>query len=131
MAYVTFLAELLAAVSEIKSSDENCGRIFCLAALLCDCCLIMLHSPAQDTSAEMQCLRVVFMTAGKSIQRAAPYLSKSLATCLRNSFMDSNRSAGVRQALLELIEFRASGWKLGAAQQLYYSAHDSGAAVTD
>ncbi|XP_075559065.1 uncharacterized protein LOC142590619 isoform X2 [Dermacentor variabilis] len=80
---------------------------------------------------KIQCLRSVFMTAGKSIQRADAQLSAALAKCLRDSFTDSNRSADVRQALLELIEFRASGWKLGAAQQRYYCAHDGGAAVTD
>ncbi|KAH7981569.1 hypothetical protein HPB49_025545 [Dermacentor silvarum] len=130
-AYVTFLAELLAAVSRMESSDKISGRIFCLAALLCECCHIMLRSPAQDTTAEMNCLHFVFMTAGSSIQRAAPYLSTALGKCLRDSFMDSNRSADVRQALLELIELRVSGWKLGTAQQLCYSANDSGAAVTD
>ncbi|XP_075559064.1 uncharacterized protein LOC142590619 isoform X1 [Dermacentor variabilis] len=130
-AYVAFLAELLAAVSGAQSSAENSGRIFSLAALLCECCHIMLRSPAQDATAEIQCLRSVFMTAGKSIQRADAQLSAALAKCLRDSFTDSNRSADVRQALLELIEFRASGWKLGAAQQRYYCAHDGGAAVTD
>ncbi|XP_072146250.1 uncharacterized protein [Dermacentor andersoni] len=130
-AYVAFLAELLAAVSGAESSAENSGRIFSLAALLCECCHIMLRSPAQDATAEIQCLRSVFMTAGKSVQRADAQLSAALAKCLRDSFMDSSRSADVRQALLELIEFRASGWKLGAAQQRYYCAHDGGAAVTD
>ncbi|XP_037572357.1 uncharacterized protein LOC119454524 [Dermacentor silvarum] len=117
-AYVTFLAELLAAVSRMESSDKISGRIFCLAALLCECCHIMLRSPAQDTTAEMNCLRFVFMTAGSSIQRAAPHLSTALGKCLRDSFMDSNRSDDVRQALLGLIELRVSGWKLCTAQQL-------------
>ncbi|XP_075560040.1 uncharacterized protein LOC142591627 [Dermacentor variabilis] len=131
MAYVAFLAELLVAVSEAESSAENSGRIFILAALLCECCHIMLHSPAQDATVEIQCLRSVFMTAGKSIQRADAHLSAVLAKCLRDSFTDSNRSADVRQALLALIEFRASAWKLGVAQQRYYCVHDGGAAVTD
>ncbi|XP_070379219.1 MIF4G domain-containing protein B-like [Dermacentor albipictus] len=130
-AYVAFLAELLAAVSGAESSAQNSGRIFSLAALLCECCHIMLRSPAQDAAAEIQCLRSLCMTAGKSIQRADAHLSAALAKCLRDSFMDSSRSADVRQALLELIELRASGWKLGAAQQRYYCAHDGGAAVTD
>lgn len=57
-AYVTFLAELLAAVSRMESSDKISGRIFCLAALLCECCHIMLRSPAQDTTAEVSFIAV-------------------------------------------------------------------------
>ncbi|KAH7971053.1 hypothetical protein HPB49_018452 [Dermacentor silvarum] len=126
-AFVSFLAGLLTAIpgKGKRSAVGTChsGHIFCLAALLCESCKFIIHSPDLEWHTQIECLRSALKTAGKTAERAAPARMAALVACLRDEFLTPDASAETRLTLLELIELRASGWKFSAQQQLYYAAH--------
>ncbi|XP_075559268.1 uncharacterized protein LOC142590723 [Dermacentor variabilis] len=131
--FVSFLAGLLTAITERGSvvGTKLCGRAFCLAAMLCECCKNMVDAMTQDSAAELECLRFALKSAGSSAERAAPLRVAALAKCLRDRFLAEKCPPGVRVALLELLELRASGWKMEARQERYYTTGAGGARRTD
>lgn len=132
-ALVSFLAELLGAISERGNvvGTKLCGRAFCLAAMLCECCKVMLDMMTQDDAAELECLHFALKTAGKGAERAAPLRVSELAKCMRDRFLAEECPPEARMALLELLELRASGWKMEAPQERYYTEDAGGAKRTD
>ncbi|KAH8036220.1 hypothetical protein HPB51_020891 [Rhipicephalus microplus] len=73
---------------------------------------------------EVECLRRALTTAGEAAERGAPARMAALVTCLRDAFLSSDIPEDDRLTLLELIELRASGWKLSREQQLSYASLD-------
>ncbi|XP_049522856.1 uncharacterized protein LOC125945232 [Dermacentor silvarum] len=132
-ALVSFLAELLGAISERGSvvGTKLSGRAFCLAAMLCECCKVMLDMMTQDDAAELECLHFALKTAGRGAERAAPLRVSELAKCLRDRFLAEQCPPEARMALLELLELRASGWKMEEPQERYYTEDAGGAQRTD
>ncbi|XP_075730940.1 MIF4G domain-containing protein-like [Rhipicephalus microplus] len=100
----------------------HCGHIFSMAALLCDSCRLVMNSPQLDYEAKVECLRRALTTAGEAAERGAPARMAALVACLRDAFLSSDVPEEARLTLLELIELRASGWKLSLEQQLYYAS---------
>ncbi|KAL3226193.1 hypothetical protein MRX96_049015 [Rhipicephalus microplus] len=70
----------------------------------------------------VECLRRALTTAGEAAERGAPARMAALVACLRDAFLSSDVPEEARLTLLELIELRASGWKLSLEQQLYYAS---------
>nr|XP_037290829.1 MIF4G domain-containing protein B-like [Rhipicephalus microplus] len=99
-----------------------CGHIFSMAALLCDSCRLVMNSPQLDYEAKVECLRRALTTAGEAAERGAPARMAALVDCLRDAFLSSDVPEEARLTLLELLELRASGWKLSLQQQLYYTS---------
>ncbi|KAL1473902.1 hypothetical protein MTO96_038382 [Rhipicephalus appendiculatus] len=124
MAFVSFMATLLSAIpgKGTAASVGSChsGHIFCIAALLCESCKLVMRSPDLDYKTKVECLHRALTTAGEAAARGAPARMAALVACLRDAFMSSDVPEGNRLALLELIELRASGWKLSLEQQLHY-----------
>ncbi|KAL3218525.1 hypothetical protein MRX96_031519, partial [Rhipicephalus microplus] len=98
------------------------GHIFCIAALLCDSCKLVLRSPELDHHTKVECLRRALTTAGEAAERGAPARMAALVDCLRDAFLSPDVPEDDRLTLLELIELRASGWKLSPEQQLSYAS---------
>ncbi|XP_075730846.1 MIF4G domain-containing protein B-like [Rhipicephalus microplus] len=125
-ALVGFMATLLSSIpgKGTAASVGSChpGHIFCIAALLCDSCKLVLRSPELDHHTEVECLRRALTTAGEAAERGAPARMAALVTCLRDAFLSSDIPEDDRLTLLELIELRASGWKLSLEQQLSYAS---------
>ncbi|KAL3250453.1 hypothetical protein MRX96_055518 [Rhipicephalus microplus] len=67
-------------------------------------------------------LRKALTTAGEAAERGAPARMAALVACLRDAFLSSDVPEDDRLTLLELIELRASGWKLSLEQQLSYAS---------
>lgn len=131
-AFVSFMATLLSAIpgSGTAASVGSChsGHLFCLAALLCDSCKLVLRSPDLDWQKKVECLHNALTTAGEAAERGAPTRMVALVACLRDAFLSPDASEENRLTLLELIELRASGWKLSLEQQLHYTRLSDGAA---
>ncbi|XP_075740291.1 uncharacterized protein LOC142786469 isoform X1 [Rhipicephalus microplus] len=72
----------------------------------------------------VECLRRALTTAGEAAERGAPARMAALVTCLRDAFLSSDVPEDDRLTLLELMELRASGWKLSPEQQLSYASLD-------
>ncbi|KAL1470439.1 hypothetical protein MTO96_040436 [Rhipicephalus appendiculatus] len=113
-AFVSFMATLLSAIpgKGTAASVGSChsGHIFCIAALLCESCKLVMHSPDLDYKTK----------PAKLPHEVPPARMAALVACLRDAFLSSDVPEGNRPALLELIELRASGWKLSLEQQLHY-----------
>ncbi|KAL3252926.1 hypothetical protein MRX96_054734 [Rhipicephalus microplus] len=125
-ALVGFMAVLLSSIpgKGTAASVGSChsGHIFCIAALLCDSCKLVLRSPELDHHTKVECLRRALTTAGEAAERGAPARMAALVACLRDAFLSSDVPEDDRLTLLELIELRASGWKLSPEQQLSYAS---------
>ncbi|XP_075740309.1 MIF4G domain-containing protein A-like [Rhipicephalus microplus] len=126
IAFGNFMAALLSDVPENSGAASMgslyCGHIFSMAALLCDSCRLVMNSPQLDYEAKVECLRRALTTAGEAAERGAPARMAALVDCLRDAFLSSDVPEEARLTLLELLELRASGWKLSLQQQLYYSS---------
>ncbi|KAH8036216.1 hypothetical protein HPB51_020451 [Rhipicephalus microplus] len=68
----------------------------------------------------VKCLRTALTTAGEAAERGSPARMAALVSCLRDAFLLSDVPEEARLTLLELVELRASGWKLSLVQQLFY-----------
>ncbi|KAL3206185.1 hypothetical protein MRX96_052890, partial [Rhipicephalus microplus] len=125
IAFVSFMAALLSDVPENPGAASlgslHCGHMFSMAALLCDSCRLVMNSPQLDYEAKVECLRRALTTAGEAAERGAPARMAALVDCLRDAFLSSDVVEEARLTLLELLELRASGWKLSLEQQLYYT----------
>ncbi|KAL3247065.1 hypothetical protein MRX96_057260 [Rhipicephalus microplus] len=116
IAIVKFIAALLSDVPENQGAASmgslHCGHIFSMAVLLCDSCRLVMISPQLDYEAKVECLRTALTTAGEAAERGAPARMAALVACLRDAFLSSDVPEKARLTLLELLELRASGWKL-------------------
>ncbi|XP_075730845.1 MIF4G domain-containing protein A-like [Rhipicephalus microplus] len=125
IAIVKFIAALLSDVPENQGAASmgslHCGHIFSMAVLLCDSCRLVMISPQLDYEAKVECLHRALTTAGEAAERGAPARMAALVACLRDAFLSSDVPEKARLTLLELVELRASGWKLSLEQQLYYT----------
>nr|XP_037288715.1 uncharacterized protein LOC119181565 [Rhipicephalus microplus] len=126
IAFVSFMATLLSSIpgKGTAASVGSChpGHIFRIAALLCDACKLVMRSPEMDHHTKVECLRRALTTAGEAAERGAPARMAALVACLRDGFLSSDVPENDRLTLLELIELRASGWKLSQEQQLSYAS---------
>ncbi|KAL3218522.1 hypothetical protein MRX96_031516 [Rhipicephalus microplus] len=126
IAFGNFMAALLSDVPENSGAASMgslyCGHIFSMAALLCDSCRLVMNSPQLDYEAKVECLHRALTTAGEAAERGASARMAALVACLRDAFLSSDVPEEARLTLLELIELRASGWKLSLEQQLYYAS---------
>ncbi|KAL1470872.1 hypothetical protein MTO96_040236 [Rhipicephalus appendiculatus] len=118
-AFVSFMATLLSAIpgKGTAASVGSChsGHIFCIAALLCESCKLVMRSSGLDYKTKVECLHRALTTAGEAAARAC-----GRAICSRDAFLSSDGPEENRVALLELVELRASGWKLSLEQKLHY-----------
>nr|XP_037290562.1 MIF4G domain-containing protein A-like [Rhipicephalus microplus] len=132
IAFVKFMATLLSDVPENPGAASmgslHSGHIFSMAVLLCDSCRLVIISPQLDYEAKVECLRRALTTAGEAAERGAPARMAALVDCLRDAFLSSDVPEEARLTLLELLELRASGWKLSLDQQLYYTSLNDAAA---
>lgn len=126
--YVTFLAELLALFELWYSSGANaaaadvCGgemlsgcwkkAVQSLAILLSSCFHVILRPPSLGSFDEMACLKLAMKATGKTIERVAPHLMRTLMARLRTAYLEPGITAHTREILFELIELRASRWQL-------------------
>ncbi|KAL3252918.1 hypothetical protein MRX96_054726 [Rhipicephalus microplus] len=95
---------------------------FCIAALLCDSCKLVMWSPELDHHTKIECLHRALTTAGEAAERGSPARMAALVACLRDAFLSSDVPEKARLTLLELVELRASDWKLSLEQQLSYAS---------
>ncbi|XP_075732042.1 MIF4G domain-containing protein B-like [Rhipicephalus microplus] len=125
-ALVVFMAVLLSSIpgkgTAAYVGSCHSGHIFCIAALLCDSCKLVLRSPELDHHTKVECLRRALTTAGEAAERGAPARMAALVDCLRDAFLSPDVPEDDRLTLLELIELRASGWKLSPEQQISYAS---------
>ncbi|KAL3252831.1 hypothetical protein MRX96_054742 [Rhipicephalus microplus] len=126
-AFVSFMATLLLSIpgKGTAASVGSCHpeHIFCIAVLLCDFCKLVMRSPSWTTTPwYVECLRRALTTAGEAAERGAPACLAALVACLQDAFLSSDVPKDDRLTLLELIELRASGWKLSREQQLSYAS---------
>ncbi|KAH7985830.1 hypothetical protein HPB51_026747 [Rhipicephalus microplus] len=125
-AFFSFITTLLSSIpgKGTAASVGSChaGHIFRVAALLCDSCKIVMRSPELDHHTKVECLHRALTTAGEAAERGAPARMAALVACLRDAFLSPDVPGDDRLTLLELIELRASGWKLSPEQQLSYAS---------
>nr|XP_054922941.1 MIF4G domain-containing protein-like [Dermacentor andersoni] len=118
--WTTYVSLVTMLFLELRRKSGGAYDVMFLATLLCNCCLVILCHPLLGNDNEMECLRWVLTAAGSAMQATVPWLMTMLTGRMRSAFMQSGVSAKARYTLLELIELRASGWQLNAAQVQYY-----------
>ncbi|KAL3250448.1 hypothetical protein MRX96_055513 [Rhipicephalus microplus] len=105
-------------------SAEPAAR-FCARVITPFCAIpasLSLRSPELDHHTKVECLRRALTTAGEAAERGAPARMVALVACLRDAFLSPDVPEDDRLTLLELIEMRASRWKLSREQQLSYAS---------
>lgn len=133
--YVTFVAKLLVLFESSDSSGANAAAVDVsggemlhgcwkkavqsLAILFSSCCHVILRPPSLGTLDEMECLKSVMTATGKTMERVAPQLMRTLMARLRTAYLEPGTTAHMREILVELIELRASHWQLKSSTQMY------------
>ncbi|KAL7890966.1 hypothetical protein AOLI_G00004420 [Acnodon oligacanthus] len=85
-------------------------------------CLLRLSQPdALLNEEEVDCLALQLHRVGEQLEKLNTQRMDQLFYLLRDGFLlQDNLSSMTRLLLLEVLEFRASGWTLSAAAQRYY-----------
>lgn len=85
--FVIFVSKLVLAITSAEKAlpRASLGSSFWAAALLCDCCEIMIPSQNHFSRDEISCLGHVIRTAGKAMGKAAPFRLQGLVSALREA----------------------------------------------
>lgn len=88
-----------------------------------DCLFRLAQSDALKNEEEVDCLVLQLHRIGDQLEKMNVQLMDELFNLLRDGFLlQEDLSSMGRLLLLEILEFRAGGWKLSdTAQKYYYS----------
>ncbi|XP_043940966.1 MIF4G domain-containing protein [Protopterus annectens] len=86
-----------------------------------DCLFRLAQADALENEEEVDCLVIQLHRIGDQLERTNMQRMDELFFLLRDGFLvQENLSSLSRLLLLEIIEFRASGWKMTSTAQNYY-----------
>ncbi|XP_067860634.1 MIF4G domain-containing protein B isoform X2 [Heptranchias perlo] len=88
-----------------------------------DCLMLLAQPESLQNEEEVDCLVLQLHRIGEQLQKMNSQRMDDLFCLLRDGFLLQDRPSSLsRLLLLEIIEFRAGGWKMSEnAQKYYYS----------
>ncbi|CAG9858290.1 unnamed protein product [Phyllotreta striolata] len=120
-AFMWFLAEMCSQLKRrhLKDQVEGVPAELVLLSVLAKCCKACVELPIKCLS-ETECLFFVLTSIGRDLEAELPQQLEQLLANVRDGFLASAGSPGVRRTLLQLIELHASNWQLPGSSVLYY-----------
>ncbi|VEN36183.1 unnamed protein product [Callosobruchus maculatus] len=120
-AFMWFLTEMCGQLKrhQLKEQFESLQPELTLLSILAKCCQACVSLPIKCLS-ETECLFFVLTSIGRDLESELPQQLEQLLASVRDAFLASAGSAGVRRTLLQLIELHASNWQLPGSSVLYY-----------
>ncbi|XP_072391424.1 uncharacterized protein [Diabrotica undecimpunctata] len=120
-AFMWFLTEMCSQLKrhQLKEHFESLQPEIVLLSVLAKCCHACVELPIKCL-AETECLFFVLTSIGRDLETELPQQLDQLLASVRDGFLASAGSIGVRRTLLQLIELHASNWQLPGSSVLYY-----------
>ncbi|CAG9825150.1 unnamed protein product [Phaedon cochleariae] len=120
-AFMWFLTEMCGQIKrhQLRDQFEGLQPDLVLLSVLAKCCQACVSLPIKCLS-ETECLFFVLTSIGRDLEAELPQQLEQLLASVRDGFLASAGSPGVRRTLLQLIELHASNWQLPGSSVLYY-----------